>query len=208
MKKYFILALALALPLAALAQDTTVDSSVNTNARPAQVQTRLRVNAELEAKRAQMDAEREARRKEAEERRAEVRTAVQENRLELRRDVVERKLANTVRVMSATVERLESIANRIASRIEKFKARGANTSESERYLAAARANLSDAGVAIEALASAELSDETIRENFERIRALAANVREHLRSAHTNLMMAARSLSSTEIDLEADSNSTN
>lgn len=152
---------------------------------------------ELEAKRADMDARREAMRVEAEAKRAEM----QARRTEFQREIAMRKAENTARVISATIERLEKIITRIESRIDKVRARGGVTLEAEGYVAAARNNLSDARVSVNAFASIDLSGETAQDNFERVRAIAAEAREHIRAAHQNLMLAVRTLGSVEVSVE-------
>ena len=177
------------------AQEASLNASLDTRAIQAQAQVR----AEVEARRVQADERREAARIEAEAKRAQT----QAKRVEFQQVVAKRQVENTARVILATIERLENIIVRLESRIAKVKARGGVTSESEGFVAAARANLSDAGLAVDAFVSIDLSSERALENFQRIRAAAAETREHIRAAHRNLMMAARSLGSVEINLEAD-----
>lgn len=157
--------------------------------------------AEMEAQWAEADAQREARREEFEARRAEF----QANRIEFQQEVVERKVERTVRVMLATIERLERIGDRIESRIGKIKDRGGETAESEGYLASARVNLSEARETVELFSSLDLTSDEAPQNFERIRELAVEVREHLRSAHRNLMLAVRSLRALEVETDSEPN---
>ena len=154
---------------------------------------------ELETKRAEMDARREAKKLEAESRRA----SSTLRRVEFQQEIAKRKVEHTARVILATIERLEKIIVRIESRIAKVKTRGGDTSESEGFVAAAKVNLIDAKAAVNAFATIDLSSEKAAENFERIRASAAEAREHVRAARENLMMAVRSLGSVEMNLEAD-----
>lgn len=210
-KNYLALVFALALPLAAAAQVPDLETSANTDVRAVQLELRmnasdLRGNASttralIEQKRADMDLRRETMRAQAEAKRAEVKAKVETRQVELKEEVVEKKLGNTARVMSATIERLENIASRISSRIEKIKARGGETADAERYLAEAKSNIGSAKLSVAALASVELSGETIKEDFERIRSVASEVREYLRSAHENLMLSVRALNSSEVKVE-------
>lgn len=157
-------------------------------------------NVPIETRRAEMDAKRETRRVEAEAKRAER----QAKRVEFQQDIAKRKVEHTARVILATIERLEKIIVRIESRIAKVQARGGVTTESEGFVAAARVNLSEARVAVNAFISIDLSSEKARDNFERIRVAAKEVREMIRSAHQNLMRAVRSLGSVRTNVEADS----
>lgn len=200
MKKQYLstllfLALVFGVFSSASAQGAYINTSVNTRAIQAQAQMR----AEVEARRVQADERREAARIEAEAKRAEA----QSKRVEFQQAVAKRQVENTARVILATIGRLENIIVRLESRIAKVQARGGVTSESEGFIAAARVNLSDARLAVDAFVSIDLSSEKAAENFQRIRTAAAEAREHIRAAHRNLMMAVRSLGSVEINLEAD-----
>lgn len=159
---------------------------------------KLDISANIEARRAEADARREALRAEAEARRAEARARM----TEFRRDTAERRVQNTARVITGIIEHLNKIILRIESRIAKIKARGGDTTESESFVAMAKQNLADAKVAVDAFVAIDLSTGEAEANFERIRALAAEAREHIRAAHQNLMKAVRSLSSIEINVEA------
>ncbi|MEX2013712.1 MAG: hypothetical protein WD897_02245 [Parcubacteria group bacterium] len=173
-------------------------------ARGDEVQARREMmNVELEAKRAQIDAKREATRVEFEAKRAET----EAKRVDFQQSAAKRQVENAARVILATIERLENIIVRIESRIAKVKARGGLTAESERFVAVAKVNLSDARVVVGTFAGVDLSSERARENFERIRTAAAEAREHIRAAHQNLMMAVRSLGSVEANVEATVTST-
>jgi TolA-binding protein len=152
---------------------------------------------ELETRRAEHDAQREARRVEAEAKRAEK----QAERIEFQRDIALRKAEHAAKVILATIGRLENIILRIESRIAKVQARGGVTTESERYVALAKGNLRDALALVEVFASLDLSSDRAQDNFEKVRATAAEIREHIRAAHRHLMLAVRALSSVDADAE-------
>lgn len=164
----------------------------------------LRLN--IQKKRAEADARREKMRLEAEARRAQIKARSSD----IREDVAKNKAEVTAKVMAVMIERLENLIVRIESRIEKIKARGGDVSEGERLVLAAKTNISDAKAGLAEFASVDLSGDSIKENFERIRAVAAEIREHLRAARENLIMAVRALSSAEFqsEAEAESQSTN
>ncbi|OHA92519.1 MAG: hypothetical protein A2665_00560 [Candidatus Zambryskibacteria bacterium RIFCSPHIGHO2_01_FULL_46_30] len=197
-KQYLSTLLFLALVFGAFSSVSAQEASLNTSVNTEAIQVQAQMRAEIEARRAQADERREAARIEAEARRAEA----QSKRVEFQQAVAKRQVENTARVILATIERLENIIVRLESRMAKIKAQGGVTSESETFVAAARANLSDARLAVDAFVSIDLSSERALENFQRIRATAAETREHIRAAHRNLMMAVRSLSSVEMNLEA------
>ena len=116
-----------------------------------------------------------------------------ERRLEMQTNIAKRRVEHVTKVILATIKRLEKIITRIESRIEKIKERGGDTTEAEDFVALAKENLADAKVAVDAFINLDLSGSTAVENFEMIRAAAAEARENISSAHRNLMMAVRAL---------------
>jgi len=117
--------------------------------------------------RVETQAEVQSNREEARMNSAEVRTSADERkasstekRIEIHASIAKRLAANTARVLTATVERLEQIAVRIESRIEKMKASGATTTESEVAVAEAKSELDEAQNSIDLFASIELDGET------------------------------------------------
>jgi len=198
-KQYLSALLFLALVFGVFSSVSAQEASLNVSLDTRAIQVQAQMRAEIEARRVQADERREAARIEAEAKRAQT----QSKRVEFQQAVAKRQVENTARVILATIGRLENIIVRLESRIAKIKARGGLTSESEGFVAAARVNLSDARLAVDAFVSIDLSSERALENFQRIRAAAAEAREHIRAAHRNLMMAVRSLGSVEMNLEAD-----
>ncbi len=116
-----------------------------------------------------------------------------ERRAEIQTSIAKRRAANASRVMTATVERLERIIIRIESRIAKVKAAGVDVSASETAIVSARNHLSLARTSLAAYASVDFSTGDAREKFDRVKAIAAEVKGHLREAHQSLMEAARNL---------------
>ena len=152
--------------------------------------------AEMEEKRAELEAKAEERRlereKKAEERRAQIeekRAEMTEKRAEFQKEIAERRIENTSRVILATVERLEGIADRIQSRIEKVVEAGNDTTESEAYLNAARADLLAARESAADFDDLDLTSDNAQENFDLIKVSAAVAKDHIRSAHENLRNA-------------------
>ena len=141
----------------------------------------------------------EQKRAEVETKRAETR----EKRIEFQKDVAKRKVENTARVISLTIERLEKIIVRVESRIDKVKTSGGATAESKSYVALAKDDLVKAEAVVATFASLDLTSEKAQENFEKIRTAAGEAREYIRSAHENLMLAVRNLSSKEVNLESN-----
>lgn len=155
---------------------------------------------ELESKRAEMDAKRELKRVEAEARRA----SSTARRIEFQQDIAKRKVEKTTRVILATIERIDKIIIRLESRMAKVKTRGGDIVESERLVALAKTNLTEARAAVEAFTTIDLSSDKAVDNFERIRTAAAGARELIRRARENLMLSVRALHSIETDTDATS----
>ena len=182
----------------------------NVTTAPAGTQTTVKVEtkAQIEARRAEMEKKRlkfeteatkkrEERKIEAEQKQAEIQTRLgemQAKRAEFQKENAQRKAGNTSKVILATIERLSNIADRVATRTAKLKEAGADTTESEGFMNAARADLEAAKASATAIVSLDLSGETAQENFEKIRVAALETKEHIRSAHTNLAKATSALS--------------
>lgn len=164
-----------ALTTPALAQEVNVKVRANSSGTPEKVRAEAKAEAQIRM------------------------ASSTEKRVEIQQDIAKRKAEHSAKVMAATIERLENIIARIESRIEKVKAAGGNTAESERFVAEAKANLSEAKVSLEAFASVDLSADKARENFSRVRAVAAEVKIHLRAAHTSMMNAVRVLKSVNVN---------
>ena len=158
---------------------------------------------ELETKRAEMDAKREAMKKEAELRRA----SSTAKRVEFQQDIAKRKVEKTTKVILETISHVEKIIVRLESRIAKVKTRGGDTTESERLVALAKTNLSDAKATVATFADLDLTSDKAKENFEKIRIAAASARELIRAARENLMLAVRALHAVQAKVEENSATT-
>ena len=214
MKQSIISIASLALVLvatSAMAQELNTSVRASTTPIKARVEMRTNLQDKMQDRRASTTERMMDVRANIEERKAEIRTNMEtrrveiktnietriasttERRVEMRADLAKRKAEHTVRVMQATIERLEKILVRIESRIEKLKAEGVDVSLAEGFAVEAEANLADAKAAIEVLLAIDLTGDGARENFERIRAVATEVKTHIRAAHENLMKAVRAL---------------
>ncbi|MDO8565043.1 MAG: hypothetical protein Q7R67_00220 [bacterium] len=152
------------------------------NRKASSTERRVEIKANIETRKEEMKENREVRQASS--------TA---KRVEMQRGLAKKKAEHTARLLMATVERLEKILTRIESRIEKVKAEGKNTAEAEGFVAEAKVHLSAAKTSIALFASVDLSGDKAQENFERVRNIAAEVKGHIREAHTSLMKALRSL---------------
>lgn len=158
----------------------------------------------LDARRDEMDARREDLREEFEAKRA----SSSMRRMEWQQHIAERKLEHTTRLMLATIKRLEQIIARIESRIVKIQNKGGDVTKSKEYVNLAKGNLADAKTLVESFTTIDLSSTDAQTNFERVRAAAAEAREHIRAAHRNLMLAVRNLSARELGLPDDNDNDN
>ena len=125
-------------------------------------------------------------------------------RIAMQQDVAKRKAEHVTKVITATIERLENIILRLESRVTKVKDSGRSTTEAEGYIARAKGDLAEAETSVAAFTGLDLSAEKLQDNFELIRAAAQDAKEHIRSAHTNLMNANRTLGGMRTDGNANS----
>ncbi len=114
-------------------------------------------------------------------------------RVEMQQSVAKRKASHTGKILSATVERLEGIIARLESRMSKIRAEGGVTAESEKFVAEAKTHLGLAKAQIALFASVDLTSDTYRENFVKIRNIAVEAKMHIREAHKSLSNALRVL---------------
>ena len=104
----------------------------------------------------------------------------QENRMKMRLEVV-------IRHFRGAIERLDNILTRLESRIEKFRSRGADVSESAKFAAEARTHLGQARISLDAFVNASSSATST------LRVLHAEVKTHLRATHEALVKSLRAL---------------
>jgi hypothetical protein len=118
---------------------------------------------------------------------------------EFRMDLAKKKTVGTVRVLTATTARLETLISRIESRIQKIKTAGGNTATAEASVRLARTDIVKARAHISAISAIDISTSstTAKINFEKIKVEAKLVKESLHSAHKNLSIAVSSLKSSE-----------
>jgi hypothetical protein len=152
--------------------------ATSTDVRKASSTLRMQIRAELEARKASSTLRR---------------ASSTEKRIENQQGLAKRKAEHTGKVLLATIERLEKILARIESRIAKVEASGGTATESKEAVAEAKASLSKAKVSLEAFSSIDLSGDKASENFARVRAVAAEVKSHIKEAHLSMMLAVRTL---------------
>jgi len=169
----------------ALAQDLDVRGGLNSGPGKARI--------ELEVKM-------EERKASSTERRAEIKTNIEERkasstakRIELQQSIAKRMAGHASQMFSAMIERLEKLAERIQSRVDKVKAEGGVTTESERFLADAKIDIEQAKTSLRLFASIDLSADKLRDNFTKIREVGTEIKGHLKEAHQSLVKAIRAL---------------
>ena|SRR3989344_967756 len=116
-----------------------------------------------------------------------------EAKAEFKAEVIKRKALNVAQVFNRVIEKLENILKRVESRIAKVKAEGGVTTESEGFVAEAKTHLSEARAKVAVFASLDLRDIKLRDDFNKLREASAEVKVHIKAAHTSLMNAVRSL---------------
>ena len=138
------------------------------------------------------DSKREAsevrQREGADERRAKLLDRVQ--------DKIKRFLNNVVAKMNAAAERLDTLADRIFSRIEKFEEKGFDMTEAKQLLKEARESITKARNNIDsAIADAReaFSSDTPRNSFGEVVSTLTRTKEHLRAAHKTLVSVIRAI---------------
>lgn len=195
-RRTIVLGLVLALALPTFVSAQGAGASLNATVTP----TNVRANIDL--RRASSADRREERRENIDERRA----SATAKRIEVQQNIAKRQVEHVSKVMLATIERLEKIIARIESRIAKLEAEGRAAGESKEFVAEAKANLSDAKLKVATFSSIDLTSVKAQENFQRIRAAAAEARELIKEARENLMKAIRSLVSGRTSEDNDSDS--
>lgn len=146
-----------------------------------------------------MRAKSEERRLLLTEKRASFASTTQERRealLEKRGEITAARFENAIRLMNAMVLRLSGIADRIDVRIGALSLEGTDTSAAEEALEDARASITEAESAVNALSESiveALASETPRESLEATRTDATKTKEAIRAAHAALMSAAAAL---------------
>ncbi len=153
----------------------------------------LRVKTEAEVKMEGKNASSTENREDLKDRMGERKASSTERRIEVQQSVAKRLANHAKEMFGAMINRLEKLADRVQSRIEKVKSAGGNTTESERFLADARVHISEAKTSLEAFVSVDLSADKLTENFSRIRGVGTQVKTHLKEAHTALVKAVRAL---------------
>lgn len=120
----------------------------------------------------------------------------QQNKIQFRAEIAQKRADNASLVITATIERLSNIADRVDSRIQKVKDAGGNVTTAEAYLAAARGDLSAAKTSVAKfdklglnLASYNASSTSPQIIFDQIKVIASETKDYIRSAHDNLAKA-------------------
>jgi hypothetical protein len=183
------------------------------------VQATTTLKARVEAKNDEIKNVRDNFKKEIKDKKDEVKATVMQKkeevkdiRMEFRGDKAKAMAARTVRMLTATADRLTKIGDRIETRIAKTNAKGGNTLEAKADLDLARANLVTARAQIVTLSSINLTfatgtaTTTIQANFAQAKAEAALVKTSLKSAQENMVKATRALKMSE-DKEATTTAT-
>lgn len=123
--------------------------------------------------------------------RADARKDIAAKQMELRRTKLHRELLRMHTRFVAAVERLERLADRIDSRIKKFKEQSRDMSASETGLIEARAKIATAKSDVASIKTAATSTSgamiDAKETLERVRGAAQTAKESIKTTHEALV---------------------
>jgi hypothetical protein len=160
----------------------------------------------IEATRASTSAEREAKREEMTEQKEERRAALSERSSER----IINLAANVSNRMDAAGTRIQDIIIRLESRIEKLEAAGLDVSEAKDALQSAQISLNAAVnnlTTIDVTVQAAVSSADPRSNWTSVKAAYQNIREQLRTAHTEIKASVQALKDAAQAMERDRGAT-
>ena len=144
----------------------------------------------------------EERRENVQDKISDVRDRFTQRKEELREDAKERIRAyftRTIHRLTAAVERLESIADRVGSRIEKLKERGVDVRQAVTLLETADAKIAEAKTMLSSLGNsitdALSANEMVREKVQAVQEIIKKAKQSVMDAHKALVEAIAALRS-------------
>lgn len=162
-------------------------------------QKREEIKNQMEAKRDEMEQKRENIKDQIETKREEIKDKMEERRetaLSVIKERLDKFSENVVKRFNAAIERLETLANRIDSRIAKMEEEGLDVLNAKELLSIAEvkietAKTSTAGISLESQAVVSDSDTssttTIKANFDTLRRQIETAKTDIKAAHTALV---------------------
>jgi DNA anti-recombination protein RmuC len=191
--------------------------------KDAEIEARMRANIELKNEyndsekregvqiklRAENASSTEMRKEEAEKRQEEMKQKQEERQTNLKGEMKDRLgefLKRTVARFEAAIERLNDMANRIDSRIQKLADRDVDVATAQSLLADARISIgeaSDAVLSVEVEIATALESESPREALGGVRELLVVARDAIKDAHRALVAVIVELKQGLLQLEAD-----
>jgi len=176
-------------------KETMVESRANikTEAESARTDVKnIRQTATTSGRtKAEVEAEIDARRTEAKENIKDTRTdtkeVVKEKRAEIKGTIVKAALEKAVRRLAAAILRLETIASRIESRINKFEALGVDMAHSKTALGGAWLKIDEAKALVAALKNTALESRVTKDKLETLRQEVKNAHDGVKAAHAALV---------------------
>ena len=160
------------------------------------------MRAGLETYRASTSAEREARMEEVQVEREERRAALS-NRISER---ITNLAANISNKMDAAAARIQNIITRLDSRIDKLAEAGLDVSEATAALGSAQISLNAAVnnlATIDVTVQAAISSEDPRSSWTEVRTAYQNIREQLRTSHTEIKASVQALKDAAQNMERE-----
>jgi hypothetical protein len=158
--------------------------------------------ATIEATRASTSTEREAIKEEMAEQKAERRAALSERASER----ITNLAANVSNRMDAAAARIQDIITRLETRIEKLEAAGLDVSEANDALQSAQISLNAAVnnlATIDVTVQTAISSEDPRSSWTSVKTAYQNIREQLRTAHTEIKASVQALKDAAQTMERE-----
>jgi hypothetical protein len=130
-----------------------------------------------------------------------------ERRIEKQHEIAGRFADKAALRFTAMVERLMTMIERIESRMAKIKAAGGVTTEAEASVSAAKADLVKAQANITLLKDIEITGDNFQTSFGQVKEAAAAVKANLKSAHSNMSKAVRTLGGAKVKVDVNATTT-
>lgn len=178
-------------------------------------QKRESMKAEIEAKRETMKADIDAKKDEINEKKDTIKAQIEERKQNIKSEVEERRsnavgvikerigtfTQNVIKRFNAAIERLDTLTERIDSRIAKIEADGGDTTKAKELMAVAKTQLETAKVStsgveleVETLISVEASTTAeIRDEFDSLKDQIEKAKGDIKKAHASLIEVINSL---------------
>ncbi len=188
-----VLSLAFALPVfAEINEQTKVEiEKAREQAKTEIENVREQAKTQAENVREQAKTEMERVREQAKTNLEYAREKLKDSRGEIKKEIATKRVSQTLKVYTASADRLDKIVVRIESRIAKIKAAGGDTTAIQTSLDLGKTKLAEARANIAAFAAIDVSSATSTSTaqtlFNTVKVAAAKAKESLKAAHASLV---------------------